>query len=267
MQYHKFLELEILHSYFPNGISESFRISPLPISVRDLQNYNIQMNANKNIFTFYCGVSESENFDLTEALNGLNTLQFQLYHEDDNFKNYTSNIPLNNTHILNLKNSPGEVEIQIEQALRSENVPLETFAILILDIQELINENDPDKRLRLFLKTRELLWQYQIILRDNMKVEERDLKIYGIYNETYNGPVKKQLTQEVSALVMTSNIPLPLRQTIADNPLLKIKFTDIQTNVTKNMELKLPNQDPQSILAEQRDGVMIPALTTAIIYV
>lgn len=267
MQYHKFLELEILHSYFPYGISEYFRISPLPISVRDLQNYNIQMNANKNIFTFYCGISETENFDLTVALNGLNTLQFQLYHEEDNFKNFTSNIPLNNTHILNLKNSPGEVEMQKEQAPRSEDVPLETFAILILDIQELINENDPDKRLRLFLKTRELLWQYQIILSDNMKVEERDLKIYGIYNETYNGPVKKQLTQEVSALVMTSNIPLPLKYSITDYPLLKIKYTDTQLNITKDLELKLPNLSPESILVEERDGAVIPLMATAIIYV
>ena len=100
-----------------------------------------------------------------------------------------------------------------------------------------------------------------------MKVEEGDLKIEGIYNETYEGPVKKQLSHDVSALVMTSNIPLPLKYTITNYPLLKLRYTNTQLNVTKDLEIKLPNQIPESILGEERDGAVIPLLATAIIYV
>lgn len=265
--YFKFLELEITHSFYPNGVSEHFKISPLPISERDIQNYNIKINVNRNIFTFYCGISETENFDLAEALNGLNTLHFQFYHEDINFKNYTSNIPLNNTDILYLKNSPGEEELQLDHAPPNGDLPLYTIGVLLLDIHDIVSENNPNKKLKLSFKSRELLWQYQIILRENMKVEEGDLKIEGIYNETYEGPVKKQFSHDVSALVMTSNIPLPLRYTITNHPLLKLRYTNTQLNVTKDLEIKLPNQIPESILGEERDGAVIPLLATAIIYV
>jgi hypothetical protein len=266
-KYYKFLELEVTHSYFPLGVSSEFKLLPLSDSARKLQNYNIIINQQNNLFSFYCGTADEDTFDLAAELAQLDTLHFQLIHGDILFKNYTADTHLNNNDILYLKNSPGKDELQADHAPPNDDIPLNTLGVLLLDIQAIINENDPEKKLKLSFNTRELLWQYQLILSEHLKINEGDISIEGIQDETYDGPVKKPFFNHDSALVMTSSIPLPFKQKISENPLLKIKYTDTRTNVTKDLELKLPNQNPQSIKTEEKNGAIIPYLVTTIIYV
>lgn len=267
LTYHKFLELEVIHSYFPDGITDDFKLLPLSDTARKLQNYNIIVNQQQNLFSFYCGTVNTDDFDLATELAELGTLHFQILNEDPLFKNYTADNHLNSTDILYLKNRADSEELQMELAPPGNDHVSNAVGVLLLDLQTLADENDPQKKLNLAFNTRELLWQYQIIIQDHMKVNEEDIEIEGILNETYDGPFKKPFFNDKTALVMTSSIPLPLRKKLSQNPLLKLKYTDTPNNVTKDIELKLPNHNPEYIKTELKNGVNIPFPTTAIIYV
>jgi hypothetical protein len=101
--YHKFFELEVIHSYLPEGISNDFRLMPSSDTQSELQSYNIILRQQHNLFSFYCGSSNADSFDPAAELAALNTLQFQLLNIDFIFKYYTEETDISNNNILYLK--------------------------------------------------------------------------------------------------------------------------------------------------------------------
>ncbi len=265
LNYHKFLELEVIHSYFPEGISDDFRLMPLSDTQSELQNYNIIVRQQHNLFSFYCGSSNADSFDPAEELAELNALQFQLLNIDFTFKNYTQETDISNIDILYLKNRSNSQKLQMEWAPKSNEYKPNCVGVLSLDMQSIVDENNPNKKLKLVFNAREVFWEYQIVIPDYMKINEEDLEIVGIQNETYKGPVNRSIGNG-KALVMISSIPLALKKSLDRYPLLKLDYTDMRSNKSNTLELQLPNQDPQLMRTELINESNMMFLSSTIIY-
>jgi hypothetical protein len=263
--YHKFFELEVIHSYLPEGISNDFRLMPSSDTQSELQSYNIILRQQHNLFSFYCGSSNADSFDPAAELAALNTLQFQLLNIDFIFKYYTEETDISNNNILYLKNRPNSEELQMEWAPASNQYKPNCVAVIFLDMQTIVDENKPVKKLKHVFNVRKVFWEYQIVIPDYMKFNEKDLKIVGIQNETYKGPVKKSIGNK-NAFVMISGIPLALKRSLDRYPLLELYYTDIRSNKSNTLEFQLPNQDPQSIRTKLVDGSNMMFLSSTIIY-
>lgn len=94
VSYHKWLEIEVLHSYFEKDICRDISIIPLGETVKKLENYNILFRNQENVFSFFAGIKADHTFAIAEVFEGLEDLNFQLVTQDPVFFNYTNLTPL-----------------------------------------------------------------------------------------------------------------------------------------------------------------------------
>jgi len=90
--YHKWLELEMTHNYFPNGICSVFRMMPFESTVKSCKNYEIRFSKKNNKMSLFAGSNAQETFDVVTTFSGLESLYFQVLIDDPLFYNY-SQIP------------------------------------------------------------------------------------------------------------------------------------------------------------------------------
>jgi len=90
IQYHKWLEVEVTHNYFPDGVGSVFTLIPFDGSSRSMGNYEVRLNSQQNLYSFYVGIDDADNLDLASHLHGLGDLYFQLIVTDPLFFNYTN---------------------------------------------------------------------------------------------------------------------------------------------------------------------------------
>ena len=265
--YHKFLTIEIKHSYFEKEIPHYFELLPFEDTVTVLNNHKILIRKDKNRFSFFAESNEQENFDMATELADLGLLHFQLLNDDPLFVAYTSNIPMSTQGILYIKNIPNSNELQLDFAPAHDQTNDSAVGVLLLDTQSVIDQDDPDFTLTLALKTRELLWEYQFVIPESRNMEVSEMKIEGIGNESYLGPVEGTLMETQKTSVMTTDRPVALAQKLDKFPTLKLKYIDTITQSAKDLELTLPNPSPESLRTELRDGALTPYLVTTIVYV
>jgi hypothetical protein len=112
LTYHKWLEFEVTNSYFPEGVSDALKLVPFHETSKVFNNYNILIQKHENRYSFYCGVPDTENFNMAEAFSELDTLDFQLIVEDFIFFNYTEIIPLTAQQVFFFMTSEGSESLQ-----------------------------------------------------------------------------------------------------------------------------------------------------------
>jgi len=265
--YHKFLTIEITHSYFDKGISQSFELQPFQDTITVLKNHRILIRKERNRFAFYAESNDQDNFDIATELADLGLLHFQLLNNDPLFATYTSNVPMNMQGILYIKNIAEKNVLQLDFGPANEQTDINAIGVVLLDTQPLVEQNDPELTLTLPFTTRELLWEYQFVIPESRNMEVSNIQIEGIRNENYVGPVDGTLMESQKTKVMTTDRPVALAQILSKHPTLKLNYIDTITNSAKELEMKLPNPSPESIRTELRDGALIPFLVTTIVYV
>jgi len=265
--YHKFLTVEITHSYFEKGISQSFDLQPFKDTITVLKKHKVLLRKERNSFGFYAESNEQDTFDIATELAELGLLHFQLMNNDPLFTTYTSNVPMNMQGILYIKNVADKNELQMDFGPANEQTDINAIGVVLLDTKSLVRQNNPELTLTLPFSTRELLWEYQFVIPESRNMEVSKIQIEGIGNETYTGPVEGTLLETQKTKVMTSDRPVALAQKLSKYPTLKLNYLDTITNSAKDLEMKLPNPSPESTRTEFRDGALIPYLVTTIVYV
>ena len=89
ISYQKWFEARITHTYFPDAICPVLDIQPLSATRTRLKNFNILAKKKGNVFSMYLGYDPSKTLQLTEALQGLDSVFFQVTMQDIHFFNYT----------------------------------------------------------------------------------------------------------------------------------------------------------------------------------
>jgi hypothetical protein len=265
--YHKFLTIEITHSYFEKGISHSFELQPFQETATILTKYGVLIRKEQNRFSFYAESSKQDNFDIATELADLGLLHFQLMNNDPLFAAYTSNVPINMQGVLYIKNVIHDDLLQVDFGPANEETSINAIGVVLLDTQPLVEQNDPELRLTLPFTSRELLWEYQFVMSESRNMEISSMQIEGIGNENYTGPVDGTLMETQRTKVMTTDRPVALAQKLNKYPTLKLNYFDTITNMAKELEMKLPNPSPESIRTELRDRALFPYLVTITIYV
>lgn len=88
--YHKWLDIEVMNSYFPDAVCKDLSIIPLAETSRRLDNYNILLHKKENVFSFFAGISEASEFSVIDDFKDLEELHFQVLVSADLFFNYTN---------------------------------------------------------------------------------------------------------------------------------------------------------------------------------
>ncbi len=247
VNYHKWLEVRINHNYFPDNIAEGFRLVPFEETALILKNNDLLMRQERNVFSFYCGTADQSNFDMAIELAGIDKLQFQLIQHDPLFNNYTANSNLNNTDILYMKNIVGQDLLHVDQAQLNDDPLNHVLGEVLLDVKAITDENNPNKTLHLTFNSREIFWQYKIIVPESRNMEVLVIGIKGSAGETYSGPEDETIVGGNEAKVFTSNSQLPLRQQIENHPVLELIYNSPQSDGQKEMEIKLPNPSADNL--------------------
>lgn len=99
LNFHKWMDLEVLNNYFQKGVCHNFNILPFQDTSRKMRNYEILIKKESNIFSLYAGINVTETFVIAANFSGLEDLYFQLTNNDPLFFNYTDT-PSNNENEL-----------------------------------------------------------------------------------------------------------------------------------------------------------------------
>lgn len=242
IHYNKWLELKILHQYFSDG-KIPISLVPTQGTTMIMERNNILVRIVNGVFEFYIGL-DSVDMDHASVIENLENLEFEINIEDSLFFNYTDLSPINSEEYYLYRNLLNSSDLKMEKASSEaleEQFKVNSIGILQINVSDLQTES-----LTLSFDTRKVFSLYKIIVPNNRNIEIIVQNIYGFNNEKYDGPFD-ELVGGQNAQVFTSTVPLPLRQSRDDLPILKLYFKDNSTNMNEEIEIALPNPSPKNL--------------------
>lgn len=315
--------MEVTNSYFANGICSGLHFVPFNQTSKQMNNYQILIKKDRNKFSFYVGVMESESFSISNCFQGLNELYLQFVNEDYLFFNYTDIPNINdeeryyfgnsinrktansihksefvtkedriqyrqktftiqlpdNEVKIELKNSLGELVVSeivngnIDRnyffnlkhcfdglyQLWINNKLLQTFfitdellnkdciGIIKLDMDSIITKDDSQSEYKINFNARSVYWQYQIVIPKSRKIKVAEMKVIGLDNEEYIGPIEQEVIGGQISQVYTSAKAVQLQNKLEINPQLKVTYSNNFSNRKNQLDIKLPNPNAEQI--------------------
>lgn len=119
IQYKKWLDITLSHTYFKDGKSTIFELIPLQDTAQILQNYKMLMHKRGHVFSLYLGLKNGENLDLSTQLEGIKELYFQMTTNDIQFFNYTDlELMTDNQRLYFSNNALGTPTGQLQKSTR-----------------------------------------------------------------------------------------------------------------------------------------------------
>ena len=121
IQYTKYLELKLSHSYFKDGISDVFQLVPFGETAVRLQNYNVLVDKRHNKHALFVGLQKEKDTIIKTHLKGIGNLFFQLIVDDPSFFNYTALQSLKENEALYFSNNTVNDSQQLHQSENASN--------------------------------------------------------------------------------------------------------------------------------------------------
>jgi len=151
--------------------------------------------------------------------------------------------------------------------MSSERTALNAIGVIQLNMESFKNIDAEDPTYHIDFNARAVHRRYKVVLPTERRMEVSTLKIKGMENEIYNGPVKERLMGEQMAEVFTSDIALPLKIALDKHPQLNVVYTSEFSNRTNELELKLPNPSVEQIAKNTNEENEVSFFSSTIIYV
>ncbi|NND62729.1 MAG: hypothetical protein HKN48_06000 [Flavobacteriaceae bacterium] len=251
LTYHPWITINVNHEYLGES-SIPLDLIPTQDTARILEANNILLrkDSNSSLFQFYYRVEESETHDEEIMLNRLielGELKFEVTTGDEWFFNYTE-LPFPKTETsLEFRNEEFSDEMEI---LEAENTLVQPNAIgnMIINTNLL---NSPS--LQLSFMSRNVYWEYSIIIPEGRNIQVESMSIDGGTLGEFNGPVESLIMNTQKSQNFTSKEPIKLIRSLESNPVIKFSYITPPNNNSQNLELKLPNLNPNQ-LAKYGEG-------------
>jgi hypothetical protein len=100
LTYYKWFSIEVTHDYFQKLAYSNFNVVPITSTAKAQRNFEIKINQQSNILTFYVGIRNVATFEIQEALKGLEMLTYELQFTNFLFKNYTDILWTNEPFVM-----------------------------------------------------------------------------------------------------------------------------------------------------------------------
>ncbi|WP_430410640.1 hypothetical protein [Kordia sp.] len=163
--------ISILHTYFASGSCEGLIHNPSIGTKKIMDSYGLIIRRMSNGFELYASTNQSieDYLNYIQQVTQTDTFEFNATATDQNFYNYTAEVPLNEIGILSYKNN-GQTNTPI--TLEKTFIPQsDTSDILQIKIkfEDIIhaNKNNTNLAFQIQLHARETQWQYNIINNSN----------------------------------------------------------------------------------------------------
>lgn len=239
--------LDVQHSFFENGICNCLFFEPAIVSEMLMKRFGFRILQNVNGFGLYCSISQPLPvfFDYIKRATFQNCFEFNMATNDQNFWAFTDLPP----------GPEGQIDYTSEKISRVDNAGLAilqpsytnnatgivgSIKIVFDDIQ-LYKKTDTAATFRIEFQSKSTQWQYYIINKSSMHVENP--AINGKLNINFDGPVNVQIPTGEQAMLFTSaNELLPLSQ----KP--KFQLDLINKNVTDGENATWNLKFPRKIL-------------------
>jgi len=118
IRYHKWLELEVTHTYFVDNVCSVLNLVPTDTTAQIFKNYQILLKRHANKLSFFVGLAEGESLDVLKQFEGISNLYFQVLQEDNFFFSYTDIEFSNEEELLffsNLNKDTSATQLQLSQ--------------------------------------------------------------------------------------------------------------------------------------------------------
>ena len=125
LRYHKWLEIEVTHTYFVDNICSVLNLVPTAATAHLFKNYQILAKRHANTLSFYVGLVEGATLDILTQFEGISSLYFQVMQEDSLFFSYTDIEFSREEKLLffsNLNKNAGATQLQLGQFTNASNL-------------------------------------------------------------------------------------------------------------------------------------------------
>ncbi|MCW3072048.1 MAG: hypothetical protein JWO44_1938 [Bacteroidetes bacterium] len=256
--------VDVSHSYFEGGICSCLQFNPDELTAALLKRFGFIVRSRTSGFDLYSNTAGSlaALFNYMKEVSAQDHFDFQLLNSNGEFYHFTE-LPADWVGQLVYDSHSGEPlsngNIQLPAAL-SAQAALPEFGSLVIRFDDLLKLNDQPACFRIGFNARATQWQYYIINRSGVQLENP--AISGKANIAFEGPENVLIPDGQKALLFSSGSLLPLSE------LPNYKF-DLVNNPsaeqTKKTSAKviikgLPNADPKrtGIAAAMKNQVSSP---------
>lgn len=199
MLYHKILELSIIHESFPEGDIDAFSLTPF-VSTADIFSANhIVIKKIKNVFLFFVGVEEGEQFDAMTFFQNVPHAQFKLGVDDAAFFNYTDMGTDSSPEVLFFENETDSLILSPSQPYEIDGFLLsQPLAIITLDFKKLFWNSGEEGKLQLHFSARKVFVEYFLNLEFEPGIDLLSIKMEGLHAEFFKEIKREQTEVEIT---------------------------------------------------------------------
>ncbi|WP_298423861.1 hypothetical protein [uncultured Kordia sp.] len=169
--YTSLFSIAILHTYFVSGICESLVFNPSSESKKIIDTYGLIIRKMPDGFQVYTSTNQpiKDYLNYIKQVTGADTFEFNGVVTDQNFYNYTAEIPVNEIGILSYENNGKTSVPTILEKAFSPQSDTEDIVLIKIKFEDIINvqENNTNLTFQVQLTARKTQWQYYIINNSN----------------------------------------------------------------------------------------------------
>lgn len=178
--YTSLFNISVLHTYFASGICDSLAYNPNATTKKIIDTYGFIVRKKQNGFELYTSTNQSieDYLNYIKQVTGNDTFEFTGSAINQNFYNYTAEVPLTEIGVLSYENNAQtNTPITLEETFISKSDAQEAIHITI-KFDDIVNAHkaNPNLTFQIQLNARKTQWQYNIINNSNQNFAEIDIE-------------------------------------------------------------------------------------------
>lgn len=151
--------------------------------------------------------------------------------------------------------------------ISNEEIHENCSGIIKIDTNKIIDQYQNQLKYSINFDARFVYWQYQVVVPKSRNIKVIKMNISGIDDETYNDPIEKEIIGGQTALIFTTSEAIQLQHKLEVNPLLTVTYSNEFSNRKNELELKLPNPEPEQIKKYNQEKDEVSFFSPTIVYV
>lgn len=182
--------------------------------------------------------------------------------------NGVQNLPIN---LVSLEDGPYQLWINNELKkhifLSDEELNQNCIGIINLNIEQLLNNSNASKKLKISFDARSAYFEYQVVIPPNRKIDVKDMSIATPDGEAYTGPQEQEIIGQQKANVFTSKTAFQLQHKTNTASKLALTYANNFSNRNNQLQRDLPYPEINGLKKYNAENGQQDYLLTTIVYV
>jgi len=258
--YTSLFSVSISHTYFASGNCESLQYKAMEHTQKIIDNYGFVIRLHTNGFELYTNTNQSiENYlNYIEQVTEIDTFEFTGVVTDQNFYNYTAEIPLTEIGVLSYENMSNTTTnpIELSKSFHPQS-DVQNAVQIKIQFEDIINAHKSNANIafQIQLHARKTQWHYNVINSSNQNFDQLTIESNAADVQFSNkGEITLQNGQK-ALLFSSEEYQLPLKNVPEYNFDLINTKTVISGNRKETVFKGLPIPDAANLQIVENDVI------------